>query len=228
VSYPAIRIEPAADQAPLHDALRRLGSYDWVVFTSVNGVEILVRELHATGLAVDLLEARRLAAIGPATARALADLGLRPALVPEEFIAESLIAGLGDVTGRRVLLPRASGARPVLPEALRRRGAEVDELAVYRAVVADGSAAGLAELRRGVDAVTFTSPSTVRGFVALAGRAGLDPGRLPGEPAVACIGPVTAGAAEKARLAPRVIAETYTGEGLIQALIHHFRSESRP
>src|SRR5207237_7103076 len=107
---------------------------------------------------------RRLAAVGPATARALEQRGLRAAVIPDEYVAEALAVALGEVAGQRVLLPHAELAREVLADDLRQRGATVDEIAIYRTLPAAPDPQGLAELKRGVDAVTFTSGSAARNF----------------------------------------------------------------
>jgi len=221
ISLPVIRIEPFADLSRLDQALARLGTYDWVVFTSAQAVEITWGRLpHSSG--PRQLAGRRLAAIGPATARSLEQHGLSPTLVPGEFVAEGLIDALGDVDGQHILLPRAEGARDVLPETLTDRGARVDEIPIYRAVPTQPDGRALEEIRRGIDAVTFTSPSTVRAFGAILAVEGLDPLRLPGNPACACIGPITAAAASAAGYRPAVLAKVYTTDGLVEALCSFF------
>jgi uroporphyrinogen III methyltransferase/synthase len=170
----------------------------------------------------------RLAAIGPETADALARRLLRPAVVPAEYRAEGLLEALGDddVRGRRILLPRAAGARAILPDALRRRGAAVDEVLAYRAVVPpDADAAPLrAALDAGaIDAVTFTSSSTVRNFVELVGRDALARLVHDGRPVIACIGPVTADTARQLGLPVDVTATEYTTPALAAALETHLR-----
>lgn len=221
IAFPVIRIEARRDLSPLDDALGRLEVYDWVVFTSAQAVEIAWDHLPAPGGA-ERLRARRLAAIGPATAEALAARGAPPTLVPDEFVAEAVGEGLGDVDGLRILLPRAEGAREVLPEELARRGAQVDVIPIYRAVAAVPEASALEELRQGIDVLTFTSPSTVRAFAEIVSAAGLDPLRLPGDPVCACIGPITAAAASEAGYQPAVVAAVYTADGLVEALCSSF------
>jgi len=163
-------------------------------------------------------DAPRLAAVGPATARALESRGLSAAFIPDEYVAEALAAGLDDVAGRRVLLPHAELAREALADDLRRRGAIVDEIAVYRTLPAAPDPAGLAELKRGVDAITFTSASAARNFARL--LAGEAPS---GAAIMACIGPVTAAAAREAGLPVTVVAAEYTLDGLVAALAEHWR-----
>lgn len=227
VILPVIRLVPAADLRPLDRALRDLARYAWVVFTSANAVRLVVERMQALGLAPQALQRARLAAIGPATAAALRTRGLRVDLVPDTFVAESVAAALPDLKGARVLLPRAAGARPVLPQRLRARGAQVEEIPIYRAVTAGPDPEALDGLSRGVQAVTLTSPSTVRGFLEVTRAAGLDPRALPGEPVFACIGPITAAAAREVGLAPLLVAEAYTVEGLLDVLRAHFSQEAR-
>src|SRR6185436_19535135 len=154
----------------------------------------------------------RVAAIGPETAAQLAHRLVRPALVPSEFRAEGVLAALRDedVRGRRFLLPRAAGARAILPESLRARGAVVDEVIAYRAETpADADVAGLREaLEAGtLDALTFTSSSTVRNFVDMLGATDVRRLLRGGRPAVACIGPVTADTARELGLPVDIMPE---------------------
>ncbi|HLK12719.1 MAG TPA: uroporphyrinogen-III C-methyltransferase [Candidatus Binatia bacterium] len=226
IVFPTILIAPPPDPGPLARAVAAAGSYDWIVFTSANGVRAVLGELAARGGDVRALAGVRLAAIGPETAAELGRHLLRAAVVAAEYRAEGLLAALGgDLAGRRVLLPRAAGARPVLPETLAARGAHVDEVIAYRAVPPPGAdVAGMrAALAAGtVDALTFTSSSTVRNFVALVGRDALAPaaGRRP--PVVACIGPVTAATARGLGLAVAVEPQTYTVPALAAALAEYF------
>ncbi len=227
VFLPVIRLEPAPDLRPLDQALGGLERYAWVIFTSANAVRLVVERMQALGLAPEALQRARLAAIGPATAEALRARGLHVDLVPDTFVAESIAAALPDLRGARVLLPRAAGARPVLPQRLQTRGAQVEEIPIYRAVTAEPDPQALGQLARGVQAVTLTSPSTVRGFLEVTRAAGLDPRALPGEPVFACIGPITADAAREAGLAPLLVAAAYTVEGMLDLLRQHFSQEAR-
>lgn len=196
---PAIRIE-FADPAPLDAALARLPRYQWVIFTSRNGVEAVFRR-------TDRLAGPRVAAIGPATAAELRQHGVEPDLVPAEYVAEAVLEALGEVGGQRILLPRADIARGALPEGLRARGAVVDEIAVYHTRGADGPRPRL----DGVDAVTFTSSSTVRSF--------LEAGPVPQGAKVVCIGPITAQTARESGLDVTEVAGEYTEDGLVAALV---------
>lgn len=227
IEFPTISIEPVADAAALDAAL--LAAYDWIVFTSANGVQAAWARLAALGRDARAFAGARLCAIGPATAAELARRGLIADFVPAEYVAEAVVAGLDVAAGQRVLLPRADIARPDLAEGLRRRGARVDEVVAYRTRIAgpaDPRAAEIAAmLARGeIDALTFTSSSTVRGFAAALGLA--DGGRPRGWawPRVACIGPITARTAREMGAPVDVVAETYTLPGLVAALKSHFAS----
>src|ERR1044072_3903324 len=163
VECPAIAIAPVQDYAQLDNALERLNEYDWVIFTSVNGVEAFVSRLVEAGQNTRTLRARKLGAIGPATAAALEEINCPPEFVPDTYVAEAIVEQIGDVSGCGVLPARAAIARKALAEGLRRKGAQVDELTAYRTVPGEGSALLAALLRSGsVDAITFRSSSTVR------------------------------------------------------------------
>lgn len=222
VLVPTIAIEPPESWEPLDAAL--LGDFAWVVFTSVNGVAMVRRRVEATGRGRALLQRARLAAIGPATAGALADWGLTAEVVPEEYVAEGLVDRLRPlvVAGDRILLPRAAETRDVLVRELAALGADVTEVAAYRTRFATEHAPGLREaLAEGrVDVVTFTSSSTVRSFCALFGAAELP--RLLAGVTVACIGPITRATAEGRGLATHVMPEEYTIPGLARAIVAHF------
>lgn len=236
ILFPTIEIAPMEDTSALDQALTLLHKYQWVVFTSVNGVAAFWKRMTAMRPNQDVWTQIKVAAIGPATARALERRGVRAQFIPEEYVAEAILPGMGDVNGRWVLLPRADIAREALADELARRGAVVHEIATYRTVPAAPDAHGLAELRRGVDAVTFTSSSTVSNFVALLSggtkyvdtailrRMGHDGVPMPslGDAAVACIGPVTAQTAREADLPVDIVASEYTMDGLVASLADFF------
>jgi uroporphyrinogen III methyltransferase/synthase len=210
VRCPVIEIEPiAVDPASLHD----LGRYDWLVLTSANGVDRLRDLLHDARR--DFPGHIKVAAIGPETAARASDAGMTPTLVPQRFIAEELADALADAMapGARILLARAAGARDVLPEELRARGAQVDVLETYRAVPPADVRPRLAACLPVVDLITFTSSSTVRHFFdALQGP-------LPDGVRVACIGPITAQTARDLGLRVDIIAQEYTTRGLVEAIV---------
>ena len=178
IPLPTIEIRRARDLSALDVALRELHNYDWIIFTSANGVEITCRRMEEIDLDQRLLLQAKIAAIGPATRVALESHGLKAELVPSEYIAEGILDHLPAVAGLRILLPRARGARQVLPRGLAEQGARVDEISIYEAVTATPRPEDLTRLRSGLDAITFTSPSTVDGFIEIATRSGLDPHHL--------------------------------------------------
>ncbi len=210
VRCPVIAIEPiAVDPAALDD----LGRYDWVVLTSANGVDRL-REL-LRDMNRDFPKQIKVAAIGPETAARAQEAGMTPALVPQRFIAEELADAIAAVMapGARILLARAAGARDILPEQLRTRGAQVDVLETYRAVPPADVRPRLAASLPDVDMITFTSSSTVRHFIdAMSGA-------LPERVLVACIGPITAQTARELGLRVDIIAQEYTTRGLVDAIV---------
>lgn len=215
---PVIEIAPPASWDSVDAALRRVaaGAFDWVVFTSANAVEMVLGRDGGP----DALRAARVAAVGRATAGALAEGGRPADLVPPTFTAAAVAAAVGAGPGR-VLLPRAEEAPRALVEALRAAGWDAQEIAAYRNVVARRSEAVDVVEAGEFDAVTFTSGSTARNFRAVVGppsALGLAPG---GSKVVACIGPQTASAARTAGYAVDVVAPQHTASGLVDALADH-------
>lgn len=213
-----IQILPA-DPAPLDAAIAEVAraAYTWVILTSVNGVVAFAERLAALNLDWRAVRAR-VAAIGPATALALRVRGLRPDFIPSEYVAEAIAAEIGEVNGQRILLPRADIARPALADLLRAKGATVEEVTAYRTVTPPFETEVVTQALRNPkpDAITFTSSSTVRGFVqALAGQ---EPVAALAGIRIACIGPITAETARGFGLTPDVVADVYTMEGLTDAL----------
>jgi uroporphyrinogen-III synthase len=218
IPFPTIEVAPMDDYAALDEAIANLERYHWLIFTSVNGVAAFWNRLDLAGLQDPRGLIAKIAAIGPATARALAERGVRAVFIPEEYVAEAIVDGIGDVAGQWILLPRADIAREALAVELGQRGAIVHEIAAYRTLPAAPDPRGLGELRRGVDAITFTSSSTVRNFVALVGQFA----KLPNRPAIACIGPITAQTARDVGLTVDLVADEYTSDGLVSALANYF------
>jgi uroporphyrinogen III methyltransferase/synthase len=214
ILLPAIEIRGPADPGPLDRAIACLNSYDWLIFTSVNGVRYFVERLDASCCDLRSLRAK-LCAIGPATRAAVEALHLRVDLMPEEYVAESLVAAFGSLNlgGRRVLLPRAALARDLVPAELARRGATVDVVEAYRTVAPENLAERAREvLARKPHWVTFTSSSTVKNFVAAAGREALTGVKI------ASIGPVTSATVREHGMAVEVEANPHTIEGLVAAI----------
>jgi uroporphyrinogen III methyltransferase / synthase len=222
VAVPTVATLPTTTSDTLDEALRSLAGTDWLIITSVNGASALLARLAA--LQLSLPQETRLAAVGPATAGALRAGGLRVDHVPTEFLTVAIADGLGDLVGRRVVLARADAATPELARSLRARGALVHEVVAYRTV--EGPSASRdrlhAVLRDGVDGVTFTSGSTVRGLMRLV--TGEERRRLSALPAY-CIGPVTARAAEAAGFSVPVVAEPHTASALASAIAAHLAKE---
>jgi uroporphyrinogen III methyltransferase/synthase len=226
ITLPAIRIVPPQDWGPLDEAVRSLGTFRWVVFTSVNGVAAFRERLLGAGLDARSLAGRLVAAIGPETAEALRRGGIEPDLVPAEYRAEGLLDALRPRVGRgdAVLLVRAAEARDVLPRELEAQGVRVTVAPAYRTVLAregSGEIVALLESRR-IDVVTFTSSSTVRGFLALLAPA--DPRRLLEGVVVAAIGPITAETAAEHGLQVNVMPHEYTVPALADAIADHFET----
>ena len=215
IVFPTIEIAPLDDYTALDRAIRHLAQYQWIIFTSVNGVKAFWDRLDVIGGGIT--PTMRVAAIGPATASALQAHDVTVTLIPDEYVAEAIIESIGAVQGQRILLPRADIARETLAVELQQRGALVDEIAAYRTLPAQPDPNGLIELRRGVDVITFTSASTVRNFVALVGRASIPPQAF-----IACIGPITANTAREFDLRVDIQATDYTTDGLVAALVKHF------
>lgn len=229
---PTIVLAAPEDAGPLERAAASAETYDWILFTSANGVRAFFARFAAQQRDVRVLAGCRFAAIGPETAAALERLLLRPAVIASEFRAEGLLDALAahDLDGRRVLLPRAAGARAILPQALVQRGARVDEVVAYRAVPPPPAA--LVELRRAldagaVDAITFTASSTVRHFATALGADVITAIAARRRPLVACIGPVTADTARAVGLPVDVCPSAYTAPALADALADHFCNPGR-
>jgi uroporphyrinogen III methyltransferase/synthase len=221
VEFPTIAVAPPRSWSKLDQVLDGLASYDWVVFTSANGVQAVAERLRARGGDLRVLDDSRVAAIGPATAQALQAHGVRVDFVPAIYVAEEIPAGMGDVRGQRVLLPRADKARPALAQGLRQKGALVDEVVAYRTTAAPTAVGDLqAILANGkIDIVTFTSSSTVKNLAAALGGRPEDVGRALSDMLVACIGPVTARTAQEQGIRVDVVAREHTIEGLVDAIV---------
>jgi uroporphyrinogen-III C-methyltransferase len=217
IEAPVIRIAPPADgYAALDGAIAELNAYQWLIFTSVNGVEHFFARLHAAGKDTRVLGYARVAAIGAATSAALRAFGIRADLVPPEFRAEAVAEELRPLLPprARILLPRAQEARDVLPDTLRAHGAIVDVVAAYETVPEIEDAAIAQRLASGeIDMVTFTSSSTVKNLVKMLGN--ITPLQ---QVKIACIGPVTADTARSFALEPDIVAKEYTIDGLVRSI----------
>ena len=240
LEIPLIEIRHPRSYQPLDSALQNLPGYDWLILTSVNGVEALWARLRKLRLNKKHLRHLKIVAIGPATKRAIEEHGLKVNVMPEEYVAESVVASLRRrTTGKRVLLARAKVARDVIPRELRKLGGRVDVVEAYEAVAPQSSRkrlrAALSSKRRHPDVITFTSSSTVKNFVTLLTR---DRGqRRPRHPGtnplkqldgvlLASIGPVTSSTLRGLGLRVDIEASEYTIPGLIEAIVVH--QDERP
>jgi len=217
MEMPTIEIVPASDYAPLDRAIAELPRYDWLIFTSVNGVRLFLERLDGSLQDLRALRAR-IGAIGDATKQAVEALHLKVDLMGEEYVAESLVQALAklDLAGKRVLLPRAAVARDLLPRALRERGACVDVVEAYRTVIPESAARQAEQVfggSRKPDWITFTSSSTVQNFVQAAGVKALEGVK------VASIGPVTTATAKKLGVMVTVEASPFTTDGLVAGIV---------
>ncbi|MGB9641096.1 MAG: uroporphyrinogen-III synthase [Anaerolineales bacterium] len=224
VLFPVIEIQSEEDKSALDKALNQLNQYDWVIFTSVNGVRLFFNRLLERKLSFPTKSSASLkvAAIGPKTASALLQRGVSVDWIPSEYVAEAILPGLGDLNGKWVLLPRAKIARPALPEAIQKAGGIVHEIALYQTKVVEVDQKSLAVFDQDIDWITFTSPSTVNHFVEILFNHQIDPLRLKGNPKIVCIGPITAQAAKSAGYSVEIIAQEYTTDGLVQALLNYY------
>jgi uroporphyrinogen-III synthase len=205
-------------------ALANLARYDWLVFTSGNGVRFFFERVASGEWRVASGEWPRVGAVGEATARLLLERGVKADFVPEAFTGEQLALGLGDMAGKKVLLARAKIGRPEIVDLLRERGAVVDEFALYESIPAVPTSAALAELDKGIDVITFTSPSTVRHFLEIMKADSL--AKVVRSALIACIGPTTAAEAEKQGLSVAIMPDVYTIDGLMAALVAYFEKEN--
>lgn len=222
IEIPFIEIRPPRSYKPFDAALRRIEEYDWLILTSVNGVEALQARMKRLRIRPKHLSHLQIVAIGPATREALDGMGLKPAMVPERYIAESVVESLRvKVKGKRVLLSRAKVARDVIPRELRESGARVDVVEAYQTVVPAASQAKLRALMsspaRRPHIITFTSSSTAKNFVTLlGGKRNLR--RLNGIKA-ASIGPITSATLRECGLGVDIEAEEYTIPELVGAIV---------
>jgi uroporphyrinogen III methyltransferase/synthase len=219
VELPTIRIEPISDSPELDEAIQELSTYTWLVFTSVNGVEVFFQRLHDLGRDSRAMVGVKLCAIGPATAAALERNGLVADLMPDEFLAEAIADVLQSegIAGQRILLPRAEAAPPELVAKLAGLGASVDGIALYRTVPPPESPNGAMKmlLDGEIDITTFTSSSTVKHLVSMLGAEW----EAINKTRVACIGPVTAATASELGVRVDVTASEHTIPGLVRALV---------
>jgi uroporphyrinogen-III synthase len=226
IEIPFIAIRKPKSFKSLDAALKSLGTYDWLILTSVNGVEAMWDRLEKKRLTNSALRHLRIVAIGPATRKAIEQRGGRVDVVPKEYVAESVVRSLRNkVKGKRVLLVRAKVARDVIPQELRKAGAQVDVVEAYETVVPRSSRAQLRAVLKNPakrpHVVTFTSSSTVRNFVELLGPVYRSKGRhkVLADIRMASIGPVTSATLRELGLAVDIVAKEFTIPGLVKAIM---------
>lgn len=230
--YPTVEIEPCADSTEFDATLAELaqGQFDWLIVTSTNTVYVLADRMRELGIGLERVAESKIkvAAVGSATATAISqELDLVVDLLPEEYVAESLVASLQVGKGSRVFLPQSAIARPVLVNALQQAGAEVRAVKAYETVVGHGGDDLPRHFWQGdVDVVLFTSASTVHNFMSRLKAESGEAGMLC-DVTVACIGPMTAEAARRHELPVQVVAENRTVEGLVHSLKVYFAGRGR-
>ena len=216
IEFPTIAIEEIKDCTPLKIAISKIDEFSWLFLTSQNAVTILFNKLFRMGLDSRVFGNIKIAAIGSATGDELLKFGIRPDLIPEEYVAEGLLKEVAKlkIKGQKVLLPCSAEARDVLAEGLRNMGAKVDRIHIYKVIRPKGLSSEIINNVRNADIVTFASSSTVKNFFNLVPEI---------KGITACIGPVTADTLEKFNITPDIIAEEYTITGLIKAMVEYFK-----
>jgi uroporphyrinogen III methyltransferase / synthase len=231
VEVPTIQIVPPDSWEPLDRALTTIHTYDWLIFTSVTGVQAFFGRFDAQRRTPEDLQGISICAIGPATADELQARGVQVAVMPSEYRAEAVVESLSafPLQNTRVLIPRAAVARDVLPRELVTRGAQVDVVEAYRTVLPSVSLTpDLWRLfeQAAIDVVTFTSSSTVTNFGTLIGEGDLP--QLLRDTVVACIGPITAETARSYGLTPTIVPHEYTVPALARAVVEYFQDMKKP
>ena len=226
ILFPTISIVPPESYDALDQAVGSIATYDWVIFTSANGIRFFLNRFRELGRDIRDLKGIRICTIGPASASVLEEYGITVDVVPDEYISEGVVDALRryDMKGKRVLLPRAEIARDVIPDGLAKCGAHVDVVTAYRTVNSKIDPTELFDLieRKKVDVITFTSPSTVSNFIDIIGSSAA----LPGYIKIACIGPVTEKAAKNAGFRVDIMHEPYIIAGLVDALEEAFKRDT--
>ena len=228
IEFPTIKIVPPRTWDMLDKSIKSINSYDWLLFTSVNGVKYFFNRLDTLGKDVRDLHGLKIGAIGPKTAGELQNFGIKPELMPDEYRAEAVVASFEKygVRGAKILVPRAAVAREILPDELKKIGAEVDVAPAYETVIPDDNSGWIREMleKGNIDMVTFTSSSTVNNFVEALKADNLELQKSMENVVVACIGPITADTARKNGLNADLVPSDYTIEGLTGEIINYFSS----
>ena len=226
IEFPTIEIRPPLSPDAMDMAIGRVEEYQWMLFTSVNGVDCFFKRLYELGKDIRGLRDIKVGAIGPRTADAVRARGIMPDLVPDEYRAEAVVDAFRekDLRGMKILIPRATEAREILPEELGRMGARVDVVEAYRTVMPGAGTEKLADLlgRRQIDMVTFTSSSTVTNFISMFRDRRDDLNQWMKGVAVACIGPITLNTAEENGLKVSLTPASYTIEALTDAIVAYY------
>jgi len=220
IEFPTIEISPVSDMTPLENAINNIKKYQWLFFTSQNGVEIFFDQLYKTGKDVRALGSCKIAVIGPATGDELLKYGIKPDVVPEKYVAESLVQAMDgfDLKDKKVLLPCAEEARPVLAEGLENLGANVERIHTYTTKIPEGLPEDKLDEIAGADIITFASSSTVKNFFSIVESVKGD---------IASIGPVTSKAVLEKGHDVTIEAGEYTIDGIVDAIVDHYRGETK-
>jgi len=231
IEFPTIEVVPPENWDALDRAIRALESYQWLLFTSVNGTKYFLERLELLGKDVRDLKGLKIGAIGPKTAETWARFGIKPDLVPEEYRAEAVVACFrerGPVRGLKILLPRAARAREVLPEELKNMGAEVDVVPAYQTIKPDHDTGRIKEMleKGSIDMVTFTSSSTVENFVDMFGPDNVQLKQWMARPTVACIGPITARTAQRMGFSVALVPPEYTIEAFTDSIAAYYSTSA--
>ncbi|MDK1080163.1 MAG: uroporphyrinogen-III synthase [Anaerolineae bacterium] len=221
ICFPLIEVVPVDNFSALDKSLGDLASYEWLIFTSKNGARIFWERFSKLGLE-SIPNNLKVAAVGSKTAQALIEVGISPNFTPDEYISDTIISGLGGLKNKKVLLPRALISRDTLPKMIRKAGGLVDDIPIYRTIPVIPDLLAYKAVEEKVDVVTFTSSSSVESFATLINSRGNHQLKLRGNPAFAFIGPITAHTAREHNIPISLIAETYTTEGLTNALVDYF------
>jgi uroporphyrinogen III methyltransferase / synthase len=224
IEFPTIEIRPPESYGPLDQAIKQIASYDWLIFTSVNGVDQFLSRFEKLGKNIADLAGIEVGAIGPETAKRLTAAHIQPSLVPKQYQAEGILEALisETVLGKRMLIPRAAKARDILPETLRRWGARVDVVEAYQTVLPQVDVSALCQLlsEGTIDVITFTSSSTATNFAVMLRDRDLP--RLFSRAVIACIGPITKKTVEGLGMRPEIVSEEFTIPGLVNAMVDYF------
>ena len=230
IEFPTIEIQPPQSWEKLDQAIRSLKNYDWILFTSVNGVKYFFERLYVLGKDVRELHGLKIGAIGPQTAQAIKDRGLLPDFVPAEYKAEAMVAAFEEVSspGQRILIPRAAEAREVLPLELAQTAARVDVVEAYQTVKPKLHKEKMMErLQKGeIDLITFTSSSTVRNFVEILDTEKDVMKQWLQKTTIACIGPITAQTAREYGFTVQIQPSDYTIEALTGSILDYFQNRT--